>query len=160
VASPNKEFILKIKNFAAGAAMVGALGLGAIGLGSGVVNAKPNPGPPIPPIPVPGYDAWLPGDPPGHNPFGPPGQVKKQETINGVPNPFYGEPPGHWDDVPLEYWGDVPQERWNDPGFFGLPAVFLPPDIRGVTAPLPVVFNPATAAWGVFVNPNWFIPLP
>jgi hypothetical protein len=113
---------------AAGAVLAGALGLGALGLGSGVGQAAPNiPGPPVPPvpgipmppmppvpnIPVPGipddlmqWDGpnvnlnWVPGMPPGQNPFGPPGQVMKWPTLRLLdgtvlnPNPFLNLPPG------------------------------------------------------------------
>ena len=128
---------MKIRNIAATAAMAGALGLGALAVGGGVAQADPpHPWPPVPPIP--GDNMWLPGDPPGHNPWGPPGQLMKD------PGPFYGVPPGHWD----------------DPVAFGMPAVWLPPDIDGVTIPLPVKFNPDFPGWGVWVNPDWFIPLP
>lgn len=131
------------KNIVAGTIVAGALGLGALGVGSGLAQAKPK-WEPIPPIPVPGDFVG----PPGHNPWGPPGQVKKQEFLDiegvPVPNPFYGVPPGHWD----------------DPVMFGLPAVWLPPDIPGVTEPLGVVFNPDFGGWGVWANPEWFIPLP
>ena len=84
---------MNMKKIAASAAIAGALGFGAMGLGSGFAQADPDPFWPIPPIP--GDDVWLPGDPPGHDPWGPPGQVKKDPFINGVPNPFYGVPPGH-----------------------------------------------------------------
>jgi hypothetical protein len=134
----DKEFDMKIKKIFAGAAMAGALGIGAVATAGGVAQADPKPWPPpIPPIP--GDVVWLPGDPPGHNPWGPPGQVKKNPFT-----PLYGVPPGHWD----------------DPVAFGLPAVWLPPDIDGVTVPLPVRFNPDFSGWGVWVNPDWFIPLP
>ncbi|MCV7282542.1 hypothetical protein H7J88_23180 [Mycolicibacterium flavescens] len=130
---------MKIRTFAAGTAIAGALGLSAIGLGTGLATADPKPGPN-----PPGHDdIWLPGDPPGHNPFGPPGQVKKWDPLQ--------TPPGHWGD---------PGEHWNDPAYFGLPVVWLPPNIPGVTAPLNVVWNPGSAAWGVWVNPTWFVPLP
>jgi hypothetical protein len=116
------------------------MGLGAIGLGSGNANAKPhNPGPPIPPIP--GMGDWA-GGPPGHNPWGPPGQVKKWETIDGVPDPYQGVPPGHWDDRT---------------GMM-VPWVWLPPGIPDVTQPLEVAWNEAATAWGVWMNPNWLIP--
>ena len=42
----DKEFDMKIKNIAASAAMVGALGLGALAIGGGVAQADPNPWPP------------------------------------------------------------------------------------------------------------------
>lgn len=92
--------------------------------------------------------AWLPGMPPGHNPFGPPGQVMKMQTLNingaEVPNPFYGVPPGHWGD--LNYLNPENIE-WLPPGF---------PD---VTAPLNLVWNADANQWGVFVG-DQFIPFP
>ena len=140
---------MEIKKLAATTAMAGALGFAAFGLGNGLAQADPKfPGPPNPPGPGNG-EVWLPGDPPGHNPFGPPGQVKKQPTINGVPNPFFNVPPGHWD----------------DPAFVGLPGVWLPPiellpdGVPGLTEPLPLVFNPHVPAWGVWVN-GVFVPYP
>lgn len=129
---------MTMKKIMAGTAMAGALGLAALGLGAGIAQADPK-------GPGPGHDdIWLPGDPPGHNPFGPPGQVKKDPFLGPVPNPFYGVPPGHWD----------------DPAYFGLPTVWLPPDIPGVTEPLPLVFNPDTTAWGVWIPGGVFIPFP
>ena len=125
---------MKIKNIAASAAMAGALGLGALAIGGGVAQADPHPWPPIPPVP----------GPPGQNPWGPPGQVKKDPVIGGVWNPLYGVPPGHWD----------------DPAYFGLPTVWLPPGVPGLVDPLRVVFNPDFPSWGVWVNPDLFIPLP
>ncbi|KUI32989.1 hypothetical protein AU196_11780 [Mycobacterium sp. IS-1742] len=133
---------MKIKTLAATSAMAGALGFAAMGLGTGVAQAEPNGPKPNPP--VPGDDVWLPGDPPGHNPFGPPGQVMKDPAVGVAPNPLYGVPPGHWD----------------DPAYFGIPTVWLPPGIPGVTEPLRVVFNPAVTAWGVWVNDGLFVPLP
>ena len=79
-------FTLNLKRIAITATITGALG-GPVGIGTGLAQAKPHPGPPIPPIPVvPGdvvQEAWLPGDPPGHNPWGPPGQVKKWDVLPG-----------------------------------------------------------------------------
>lgn len=131
----DKESDMKIKKFAASAGLAAALGLGVLAIGNGAAHGDPKPWPVIPPIPSDG--GWLPGDPPGHNPWGPPGQVMKQ------PGPFYGVPPGHWD----------------DPVSFGMPAVWLPPNV-GVTIPLPVVFNPDFSGWGVWVNPGFFVPMP
>lgn len=136
---------MEIKKLAATTAMAGALGLSAFGLASGVAQADPKvpniPGPPNPP--GPGISHWSPGDPPGHNPFGPPGQVKKDL--------FYNVPPGHW----------------NDPAFVGLPPNWipdiklLPEGIPAVTEPLPLVFNPDRGTWGVWLNNNTvFIPYP
>jgi hypothetical protein len=139
----DKEFTMTMKKIAAGTVMAGALGLATLGIGSGLAHADPK----LPPPPVPGDGVWSPGQPPGHNPFGPPGQVKKEPFIGdvpGVPNPFYGVPPGHWD----------------DPGYFGLPVTWLPPGIPGVTEPLRLLWNPNANAWGVWVNDDLFIPYP
>lgn len=136
----DKEFHVEIKKLAATAVMAGALGFTAFGMGSGMAQADPKWPVPNPPG---NDDVWLPGDPPGHNPFGPPGQVKKDLFLN--------VPPGHWD----------------DPAYIGLPANWIPPidllpeGIPGVTDPLPLVFNPDAGAWGVWLNNNTvFIPYP
>jgi hypothetical protein len=123
------------KKLAAGAAMVGALAFSALGL-SDVAQAKPHdPGPCIP-----GVDCWGPGDPPGHNPFGPPGQVMQGNPY--VPG-LTGVPPGHW----------------NDPAWAGLPTTWLPANWidLGIPGPLDLVWNPDLAAWGVWWA-DQFIP--
>lgn len=120
-------------------AMAGAFACAAVGIGSAVATADP--GRPGPPGPV---DIWVPGDPPGHNPVGPPGQVKQAPLVNGVPNPLYGVPPGHWD----------------DPVAFGYPATYLPPNYPEIWQPLPVVWNPDNSTWGVWVNAGVFVPVP
>lgn len=79
---------------------------------------------------------------PGLNPVGPPGQVMKMATINGLPNPFFNVPPGQWRTVDLT------------PTNFGLPATWIAPD---QTVALPLVFNPATFTWGVNVG-DQFVP--
>lgn len=141
VPSPDKEFIVRIKKIAATTMMAGALGFAAFGAGSGFAQADPKWPGPNPPGPGHG-DIWLPGDPPGHNPFGPPGQVKKDL--------FFNVPPGHW----------------GDPAYVGLPPVWLPPiellpnGIPGLTEPLPLVFNPAAPGWGVWLNNGVFVPYP
>ena len=143
-------FTLNFKKIAITATMTGALGAATLGFGTGLAQAKPHPGPPIPPVPViPG--AWVPGDPPGHNPWGPPGQVKKWEALPGpvpgtvIDNPFEGIPPGHW----------------GEPWRYGLPGWWLPENIPGLIDPLPVVWNPDLAAWGVWLaGLNQFIPYP
>src|SRR5215217_5207003 len=62
---------MNVKKIAAGATMAAALGFCALG-GAGFVQAKPHvPGP----CDVVAGNCWLPGDPPGHNPIGPPGQI-------------------------------------------------------------------------------------
>lgn len=132
---------MEIKKFATATAMAGALGIAALGAGSGLAQANPGPK-------WPGNDdIWTPGDPPGHNPWGPPGQVKKWDTlpgtVPGVPNPYEGVPPGHWD----------------DPAYFGLPVTW-DPDGPGVVAPLPVNWYPDTGAWGVKLETGAFVALP
>ena len=144
-----------IKITATGAAVAGTLVFGALGLGAGLAHAAPgNPGPTLPPVPgpvVPGNPgvAWTPGMPPGQNPLGPPGQVMKMPTvtvpgIGEVANPYYGVPPGHWD----------------DPGYLNPQSiVWIPPGFPNLTQPLNLVWNAATNAWGVFVN-DVFVPYP
>lgn len=150
---------LNVKKTAAGAVMAGALGLGALGLGSGLAQADPgNPGPPVPPTPgipwpvpgVPNIGAWVPGMPPGQNPFGPPGQVMKMPmlTIDGVavPNPFRNVPPGHWGDL-----------NYLRPDLIE----WTPPEFPDVTAPL--MWNVNLNQWGVWVGDQFVrfpIPLP
>lgn len=147
-----------LKRAAAGAAVVGTFGMGLAAFGGATAMAKPgNPGPhPNPPGPGvtapanPGNGngnggAWVPGDPPGHNPFGPPGQVKKMPTLDlpgtgEVTNPFFNVPPGHW----------------GDPLYAGLPATWLPEGFD-LTDPLPLVLNPETLTWGVYVG-DQFVP--
>ena len=130
-------FTLNLKKIAITATMTGVLGAATLGFGTGLSQAKPHPGPPIPPIPViPG--AWNPGDPPGHNPWGPPGQVKKWEVLPGpeagtvIDNPFEGVPPGHWGEMWVP-WPGAPE--------------------------LPVVWNNDLVAWGVWWA-DQFIPYP
>lgn len=166
-----------MKTAAAGTAMAGAFGFAVMGLGSGVSLAKPNhPGPNPPGPSVAGHAAqghgpasgsWerdvdqngygddnetgddngtggvlSPLTAPGQNPIGPPGQVMKMPTINGLPNPFFNVPPGHWGTVNLT------------PTDFGLPATWMP---EGQTTALPLVFNPQTFTWGVYVD-GQFVP--
>ena len=90
------------------ATIAGAIGAAALGLGAGAAQAAPkdkDPGP------VPSDTDFT--QPPGHvgNDLGvAPGQFKKLETIDveingepvGIDNPFFGVPPGHWD----EHQGD------------------------------------------------------
>ncbi len=148
-----------MKKIAAGTAMAGALGLGIIGFGSGVAAAKPDNPIPNPPVPVVGDDdhgnggstwdhgddwgngtiGWTPNTPPGQNPLGPPGQVMHEPFINGVPNPFFNVPPGHWDDVVLP-------TTWQ-------------PNLPGVTGPLNLEWNAQLNQWGVYVNSE-FVPYP
>ena len=86
---------------------------------------------------------WSPLLPPGQNPLGiPPGQVMKMATINGLPNPFFNQPPGQWRNIDL------------NPLNFELPATWVAP---GQTDALPLVFNPDTFTWGVNVG-DLFVP--
>ena len=91
---------MSLKKFAVAAMMGGALSFGAFGVGTGLAQAD---------------DGWHDGcwplkcnvfqGPPGQNPFGPPGQVKKDPFLGPFWNPVYGVPPGHWDEVPLRgHW--------------------------------------------------------
>lgn len=128
------------KKLTTGTAMVAVLGFAALGAGQGVAQAKPdNPIPPIPGIPgVPGVpvpDVWLPGDPPGHNPFGPPGQVQKGNPV--VPG-LTGVPPGHW----------------GDPVAVGLPPTWLPAnwELLGIPGPQPLVWSVDAGNWGIWWN--------
>lgn len=126
---------MNMKKMAAGAAMAGALGFSALGF-SGVAQAKPHS--PDPCIPV--VNCWVPGDPPGHNPYGPPGQVKKgNPAVAGLT----GVPPGHW----------------GDPTYVGLPRTWLPYNWMnlGIPYPLNVVWNPDLEDWGVWWA-NQFFP--
>ncbi|KGI69479.1 hypothetical protein MJO55_20900 [Mycolicibacterium rufum] len=112
----------QFKKIAAGAVAAAALGSALFGVGAGVAQAKPGHG---------NDDIWLPGDPPGHNPFGPPGQIK------GGPGPLAG-PPGHW----------------GDPVRLGLPPVWRPwnwVDL-GIRDPQPLVWNPGSNSWGIWWN--------
>jgi hypothetical protein len=81
--------------------MAGALGLGTLG-GAGLAQAKPHG------CDVMGVNCW----PPGHNTFGPPGQV-----MQGNPDVvgLTGVPPGHWGEV-WSPWAGVPEQPvvWND----------------------------------------------
>src|SRR5882724_9311279 len=89
--APNKEtrrFTVNLNKVAACAAMSVALGFGAFG-GAGLAQAKPHD--PFPCV-GPGGNCWAPGDPPGHNPWGPPGQVMQGNPV--VPG-LTGVPPGH-----------------------------------------------------------------
>ena len=89
---------MSLKRIAAKAVITGSLSLAALGLGAGVAQADDNGHRGCWPFPCDTFQG-----PPGQNPFGPPGQVKKDAFLGPVPNPVYGVPPGHWDEVPL--WG-------------------------------------------------------
>ena len=121
---------MTIKTTATGIIAAIALGVGAVA-SAGVASAKPHQD-----------DIWLPGDPPGQNPFGPPGQLKQ--------GPAWGVPPGHW----------------GDPVQVGLPPFWLPPiDVLPVgypvpRAPLPVVWNPGNNGFGVWLDNGLFISIP
>ncbi len=119
--------MIDVKKIVAGAVAAAALGFAAFGA-TGVAQAKPhNPGP--------GDDIWVPGDPPGHNPFGPPGQVMQGNPV--VPG-LTGVPPGHW----------------NDPVWAGLPPVWRPVNWLdlGIRDPQPLVWNPGANSWGIWWN--------
>jgi hypothetical protein len=116
---------MNLRTIAAGAAIVGALSFGALS-GAGLAQAKPHGPDPC----GPGNGCWHPGDPPGHNPFGPPGQVMQgNPPVVGLT----GVPPGHW----------------GNPWEFGLPATWRPFDRDDI--PLqPVMWNPDVLAWGIW----------
>jgi hypothetical protein len=122
---------MSLKTIAAGAAII-ALGFGALG-GAGLAQAKPHGPDPC----GPGINCWLPGDPPGHNPFGPPGQVMQGNPV--VPG-LTGVPPGHW----------------GEPWLYGLPATWRPWDRDDISLQ-PVVWNPDLVAWGIWWA-DQFIP--
>ncbi|UGT93623.1 hypothetical protein LTS72_10475 [Mycobacterium ostraviense] len=138
---------MKISKMAATAAMTGALGSAALGIGAGLAQADP-PGPNVPgPVPgpnVPGPDPnltgpYIPGQPicsggPGVN-------------CNGPGSPL---PPGQR--------GAPPPGHYNEPIRYGLPATWSPPDFPDVN--LPVVYNPAVNAWGVFTADGQFHVFP
>jgi len=85
---------------------------------------------------------WGAGMPPGHNPWGPPGQVKKDPLAYGAPPYLEGVPPGHW----------------GDPELYGVPEWWLPQNLVDViTEPLKVVWNPDVLGWGVWWA-DQFIP--
>ncbi len=149
-----------IRKAAAGTALVGALGLGAAALGSGVSLADPGNGngnghghgnsansKGSDEARWPGggnWDDWNPGNPPGHNPFGPPGRIMHEQTINGLGNPFYNVPPGHWDTVDL------------NPLDFGIPATIT---IPGTDVEANVFFNTGTFQWGYLDLGGGFVAL-
>jgi len=91
---------MNLKTIAATVTMTGALGVAALGVGAGTAQADDGYYPGCWPLPCDTFQG-----PPGHNPFGPPGQVKKDAYLPGrwgpIPNPVQGVPPGHWDEVPL-----------------------------------------------------------
>lgn len=113
--------------------------------------------------------AWLPGMAPGHNPFGPPGQVSQMANLtfrsalnvgNGLtipagtilPNPFLNIRPGQWASVNLAsaFNATAPTAiSWLAPG---------------ALTPQPLTWNPTggvngQGAWGVPVN-GAFTPYP
>jgi hypothetical protein len=126
---------MRLKKLAVGAAMV-ALGFGTLG-GAGVAQAKPH-GPDQCGLGI----VWCPGDPPGHNPFGPPGQVMHGNDLGAdlVAPELVGVPPGHW----------------GEPWLYGLPATWRPWDRVDIPF-LPVVWNPDLVAWGIWWA-DQFIP--
>ena len=68
---------MNLNKVAACAAMSVALGFGAVG-GAGLAQAKPHD-----PFPCAGLggNCWAPGDPPGHNPWGPPGRWRRKPRV-------------------------------------------------------------------------------
>jgi hypothetical protein len=114
VPTVNEELMMRLKKTAAVGAIAAAL-LGGAVAGPSLAQAKPHD-----PCIAPGNNCWLPGDPPGHNPWGPPGQV-----MQGNPDVLglTGVPPGHWG------------ETWAP--WIGAPE-------------LPVVWNNDLLAWGVW----------
>ena len=126
---------MKIKTIAAGFAVAAVTGLGAL-TSAGVAYADPGNG-------HGNDDIWLPGDPPGQNPWGPPGQLKQ------APGPLYGVPPGHWDD-PV---------RAGLPPFWLPPVDLLPAGYPAPGGPLPVVWNPGNNGFGVWLG-DIFIAFP
>ena len=99
---------MNLKKIAGTAIFAGALGAAALGLGVGSAQAAPKWNPrPV----VPSHTDF--SQPPGHigQDLGiPPGQFKKLYKIKvklpdgttvKIKNPFFGIPPGHWDDVKL-----------------------------------------------------------
>ncbi|VEG54977.1 Uncharacterised protein [Mycolicibacterium aurum] len=116
----------QFKKFATGAVVAAALGSTLVGVGAGIAQAKPGHG---------NDDFWVPGDPPGHNPFGPPGQVAKgNPPVIGLT----GVPPGHW----------------GEPVRYGLPPVWRPYNWvdLGIRDLQPLVWNPGTNSWGIWWN--------
>ena len=141
---------MKLNKIAATAAMAGALGSAALGVGAGLAQADPNgpnvPGPGVPGPNVPGQNA--PGrNVPGQVP-GAPGQPicnpSPGVNCNGPGSPL---PPGQGGIAP-------PPGHYNDPGQYGLPATWTPPD--SPPGNYPVVFNPSANAWGVFTTDGQF----
>jgi hypothetical protein len=117
---------MNVKKIAAGATIATVLGFGALG-GTGLAQAKPH---------VPGpcemiAGGWCPGDPPGHNPIGPPGQIMQGNPV--VPG-LTGVPPGHW----------------GNPWEFGLPPTWAP-IVGGVRIPdQNLVWDPDFLDWGIW----------
>lgn len=87
-----------LKKLVVAAVMGGSLGVAALGLGAGAAQADDGNRYGCGPFACDVFQG-----PPGQNPFGPPGQVKKDPYLGPFPNPVYGVPPGHWGEVPL--WG-------------------------------------------------------
>lgn len=123
---------MKIKTCVAGLATAVALALASV-MSAGTANADPK-----------RDDLWVPGDPPGQNPWGPPGQLNK------APTPFYGVPPGHWDD-PV---------RVGLPSFWLPPLELLPSGYPTLGGPLPVVWDQGNNAFGVWIGEGLFIAIP
>jgi hypothetical protein len=88
---------MMFKNIAATALMAGALGAFAFGVSAATAQADDHGYHGCGPLPCDVFQG-----PPGQNPIGPPGQVKKDQFL-----PVYGVPPGHWDEVGPP-WGPWP----------------------------------------------------
>jgi hypothetical protein len=97
---------MRLRNFAAQAALAGALGAAALGLGTGLAQADPKvpPGPPW--IQGPGVNPGAPGNPllPGQGYFPPPGH---RGDIDGV-IPVWAPPP-----PPPPFWAPWLPVVWN-----------------------------------------------
>lgn len=137
---------MRLNRIAASAAIAGSLGSAALGIGAGLAQAGPN-GPNVP-GPVPGPN--VPGpNVPGQGPNVPGPNFPGQPICNGGPgvncnNPGTPLPPGQR--------GAPPPGHYNDPVGYGLPATWT---YNGENN-LPVVYNPAVNAWGVFTTDGQF----
>lgn len=144
---------MKLSKIAATAAMTGALGSAALGIGAGFAQADPDgphPGPNVPGPNVPGPN--VPDrDGPGQGQWGP-----GQPICNGGPGANCNGP---GTPLPPGQHGFPPPGHYNDPGGYGYPARWAPPDQPG---DYPVVFNPDPAwnQWGVFLPDGRFVPAP
>lgn len=87
--------------------------------------------------------AWSASLAPGHNPFGPPGQVKRMATLN-IPgygmlaNPFLNVPPGQWRNI------NPANINW------------VPLTAPAGTQPMALTFNATTGQWGVNIDGTFY----